>query len=82
MPETLDSIPCPVCKYPVSVSSIGEQVQCPYCGTISQIAAEIPNTVIVGLSFFAAGVLLGPAVYQALQGLSAFLARQAHERIH
>ncbi len=83
MPQVAtNSVSCPGCHYPIGTPALGDQVKCPYCGEISQaIAMEVPNTVVVGLACFFGGVLLGPAVYQVMQGASAWLARQAREKI-
>jgi hypothetical protein len=79
-----DSIPCPVCGYPVaSPARVGEQVRCAYCGTISQAIRDItiPSTVVVGFISFALGAIAGPALWQAVKGGAIALERVARERI-
>lgn len=83
---TLNSIPCPVCKYPIQEPTrVGQQVKCLYCGTISEAILQegitIPTPVFVGIACFAAGVLLGPSVWATTKGGSEWLARKASERI-
>lgn len=81
-----DSIPCPVCKYPIQApTSIGQQVKCAYCGTISEAILQegitIPTPVFVGIVCFGLGVVLGPSVWATTQGGSEWLAKKARERI-
>jgi len=79
-----DSIPCPVCKYPIRApTEVGQQVKCLYCGSISEAIAQIsiPTPVFVGLICFGLGVLLGPAVISSTQAGSEWLARKARVRL-
>lgn len=84
--ETLNSTPCPVCNYPSKAPTyVGQQIKCPYCGTINEAIAQegvtIPTPVFVGIIFFGLGVLLGPSVWATTQGGSEWLARKAKERL-
>jgi hypothetical protein len=79
-----ESIACPVCKYPIPApSSIGEQVRCAYCGSISEAIKDItiPSTVVVGFICFSLGAVLGPAFWSAVKGGATALERVARERI-
>lgn len=83
---TTDSIPCPVCKYPIlAPTSVGQQVKCAYCGTISEAIAQegitIPTPVFVGIICFGLGVVLGPSIIASTQAGSEWLAKKARERI-
>ena len=80
------SIPCPVCKYPIQApTSVGQQVKCAYCGTISEAILQegvtIPTPVFVGIICFGLGVVLGPSLIASTQGGSEWLARKARERL-
>jgi len=82
--ETSNSIPCPVCHYPIrEPTHVGEQVECLYCHSISEAIAQItiPTPVFVGLIAFGLGVLLGPAVISSTQVGSEWLARKARARL-
>ena len=84
--ETLNSIPCPVCHYPIQEPThVGEQVKCLYCGTVSEAILQegvtIPTPVFVGIICFGLGVVLGPSVWATTKGGSEWLARKASERI-
>ena len=74
-----DSIPCPVCDYPIPMPNhVGQEVVCAYCGSIHKaIAVEIPNTLFVGVIAFIVGVIVGPAVIAATQSGSEAMARKA-----
>lgn len=83
---TLNSIPCPVCQYPIREPTyIGEQVECLYCHSISEAIAQegvtIPTPVFVGLICFGLGVVLGPSLIASTQAGSEWLARKARERL-
>ena len=84
--ETLNSLPCPVCKFPILIKEDtyeGQQIKCPSCGSINEAIAQvtIPTPVFVGIVFFGLGVLLGPSVWATTQGGSEWLARKARERL-
>lgn len=80
-----DSIPCPVCKYPIPAPSyLGEEVKCAWCGSINEAISQgvtIPTSVLVGLFSFAAGVVLGPALLASTKSGSEWLAKQATKRL-
>ena len=75
---------CLSCHYPVQQATYeGQQIKCPYCGTIHEAIADItiPTPVVVGLIAFAAGVLFGPALMATTQSGQAWMERQIRERI-
>ena len=78
-----DSIPCPVCKYPIPMPSYaGQEVTCAYCGSVHKaIAVQIPNPVFAAVVAFIAGVVLGPTIIAATKSGSERLARKAKERL-
>ena len=83
---TINSIPCPVCHYPIrEPTHVGEQVKCLYCGTVSEAILQegvtIPTPVFVGIICFGLGVVLGPSLIASTQGGSEWLARKARERL-
>jgi len=78
------SSPCGICAYPIQAPAyLGQQVKCPYCGSINQAITDvsIPTPVFVGFICFAAGVLLGPAILAATDTGSDYLARQVRGRL-
>lgn len=79
-----DSIPCPVCRFPIPApTQVGQEVKCAYCGSISEAIKQgitIPTSVFVGFLCFGAGVLLGPALLSTTKSGSEWLARQARAR--
>ena len=81
-----DSIPCPVCHYPIrEPTHVGEQVECLYCHSISEAILQegitIPTTVFWSLITFGLGVLLGPSLIASTKGGSEWLARKARARL-
>jgi hypothetical protein len=82
--ETLESVPCPVCKYPIPAPmQYGQMVKCPYCNAISRAVTQItvPTPLFVGILSFIAGVILGPAVIASTQSGAEWLAKKARERL-
>ena len=79
-----NSSPCGICRYPIQEPTyVGQQVKCPYCGSINEAITQvtIPTPVFVGLLCFGAGVLLGPAILAATDTGSDYLARQIRGRL-
>lgn len=79
-----NSSPCAICRYPIQEATyVGQQVKCPYCGSINEAITQvtIPTPVFVGFICFAAGILLGPAILAATDTGSDYLARQIRGRI-
>lgn len=84
--ETLDSLSCPVCKFPILIKEDtyeGQQIKCPSCGSINEAIAQvtIPTPVFVGILCFGFGALLGPALWATTKGGAELLARKARERL-
>ena len=77
------NVPCAVCSYPITLSYVGEQVKCAYCGTINEAIAQvtIPTPVFASIISFAVGVLLGPALIASTKSGSEWLAKKARERL-
>ena len=79
-----NSSPCALCRYPITEPTyIGQEVKCPYCGSINTAITQvtIPTPVFVGLVAFGAGVLFGPALMATTESGQAWLERQIRERI-
>ncbi|MGQ9545920.1 MAG: hypothetical protein ACUVTR_01975 [Dehalococcoidia bacterium] len=85
--ETLNTLPCPVCKFPILVRQHireGQQIRCPSCGTISEAIAQgvtIPTSVFVGFICFGLGVLLGPALVATTAAGQRWMERMIKEHI-
>ena len=76
--------PCAICRYPIQEPEyVGQEVKCPYCGSINEAITQvtIPTPVFVGFICFTAGVFLGPAILAATDTGSDYLARQIRGRI-
>jgi hypothetical protein len=80
-----NSIPCPVCRYPIPApTEVGQEVKCAWCSSISEAIQQgitIPTSLFVGILSFGLGVILGPALIATTKSGSEWLARQARERI-
>jgi len=75
---------CVTCGYPIAVEYAGQQISCPYCGTINQVVSQgvtIPTWVFAGSIGLLAGVLLGPAIIGSTEGGARWLERQAREKL-
>ena len=78
-----DSIPCPVCHYPVrKPTSVGQQVKCLYCNTISEAITQITTSkaILIGIFSFLGGTLFGHAALVSARGGSEYLAGKAEKR--
>ena len=78
------SSPCAICRYPIKEADyVGQQVKCPYCGSINEAITQvtIPTPVFVGFICFAAGVFFGPAILAATDTGSDYMARHIRGRI-
>lgn len=81
---TLNSSPCSICGYPIPEATYkGQQVKCPYCGTIHEAIAQvtIPTSVLVGFLCFGAGMLFGRASLAYTQAGEEWLTKKARARI-
>jgi hypothetical protein len=73
---------CPDCHYPLEATYPGQQVRCPYCGTISEaITATTSTTVLVGVLAFLAGVVIGPAFILGAKAGQEALERRVRSKI-
>jgi hypothetical protein len=84
--ETLNSLSCPVCKFPIKVDddiSESQQIRCPSCGVISETIRQI--TIPTGVFTFGLGVLIGvifgPALIASTETGAEWLAKKARERL-
>ena len=79
-----ESAPCAICQYPVREPTyVGQQVKCPYCGSINEAITQvtIPTPVFVSVIFFTVGVFVGPALLAASQWGQDYLASQVRGRL-
>ena len=76
--------PCAICHYPIQEPTyVGQQVKCPYCGSINEAITQvtIPTPVFVGIIAFTVGVFVGPAILALSQAGQDYLARQIRGRM-
>jgi hypothetical protein len=81
---TTDSIPCPICHYPIQApTQEGQQVKCAYCDTINEAIAQVTTStsVLIGIACFAAGVLIGPAFLISTKAGQEWLEKKVRERL-
>lgn len=75
---------CASCGYPLSVESIGQEVQCPMCSSINEVIGNgvtVPTPLFVGTIAFGLGVLLGPALIATTDSGRNWLEKQARAKI-
>lgn len=73
---------CSVCHYPLEADHPGQQVRCPYCGTINEaITATTGTTVLIGVLAFLAGVVIGPAFILSAKAGQEALERRVRSKI-
>ena len=85
MPGVIESAPCSICQYPVSISglAVGDEVRCPYCGGISQVISEVStgSAVLAGVIGFIVGVVVGPSFLLGIKAGQEALERKARSHI-
>ena len=80
-----DSIPCSACHYPIPKAEfVGQQVKCPWCGTIHEAIAQatvtLPTAILIGVFSFLGGAVVGHAAMISARGVSESLASKAEKR--
>lgn len=80
-----DSSPCPICHYPIQApTQEGQQIKCPYCGTIhetiTQATVTLPTAILIGVFSFLGGAVIGHAAMISARGGSEWLAGKAEKR--
>lgn len=80
-----DSIPCPICHYPIQApTQEGQQAKCPWCSTINEAITQstvtLPTAILIAVFSFIGGAVVGHAAMISLRGGSEYLAAKAEKR--